>query len=365
MLHRNRKVIRPFPIYYLQFTIYFLFNRRRPILRLIFLILFIQHSAFSILHSAEGCRDTFFDQGPGVKATAMAEAFTASGDDASVAYYNPALLSTLNHAQLALSYWLMYDGAHYDYVGFATKFGDHSAFALSGTQFTRDNLEARRTIADTPIGFANNQMALYASYSTRVLGCNIGVSAKYVRHALYTYQSASWGCDVGVQKYLLYHDDNEQTSYISVGACAQNVVQPSLKLDTTYETFPTTYRAGLAWHTTFAHHYNFVEGRARFHTLTLEADAVRDEFSTRGIAGLELGIANLVALRVGYNDHLTAGCGLTLVQWMQLDYAYSVNDLDVYHRVGLVVRFGSEKSYERNVGRSTEVSSEENNFSMR
>lgn len=296
----------------------------------------------------------------------MAEAFTASGDDASVAYYNPALLATLEHTELALSYWLMYDSAHYDYAGFAKKLGEHSAIALSGTQFTRDNLEARKTLTDTPVAFANNQMALYASYSTRMLGCNSGVSAKYVKHALYSYESTSWGCDIGLQKYLLYREHNEKKSYISLGACAQNIVQPTLKLDTTEETFPTTYRAGLAWYTRFAHHYNFVEGYARYHTITLEADAVRDEFSTRGIAGMEIGIANLFALRVGYDNHLTAGCGLTLVPWMQLDYAYSINDLSVYHRVGILIRFGNEKNSGRNEeGISRSSSSEKNNFMMR
>lgn len=299
-----------------------------------------------IVFAKDGKREHFFSYGPGVVAGAMGEAFVAGGDDNTVIYYNPALLATLKSSELMISYWFMYNNAHYDYVAYAQKIGK-AVLCAGGTQFTRDGIEARLTRTDDPKLFNNNQTAIYLGYAFPISIFNFGVSGKYYQHKIYKYDANSMGLDAGMQVYLLnakrsYFDSayqiNEPDTRISLGFAVKNIVQPDITLNQDREVFPHIYTAGCSFYQTFSIEYDYIENITKYNFFKLEVDAVQDENVVIPCAGFELGFSNVFFVRGGYKKNITAGLGLALSDNLRFDYSYIITDLDMFHKFGLGCR---------------------------
>ena len=151
-------------------------------------------STFSF--AADGYRTHFLSYGPGVAASGQGETFTAAGDDMSVIYYNPALLTKINGSEISASHWFLYDTARYDFVGFADA-DTESGFALAGTQFYRGNIEARENIDDIAETISNSQMAVYGAYAGVInnwgLKLRYGASVKWLSYEMAKESSNRYG----------------------------------------------------------------------------------------------------------------------------------------------------------------------------
>lgn len=299
-------------------------------------------------------RSHFLTLGPGISAQARGDVFTSNGDDMSVFYYNPSLLAGLPCPEITGGYWFLFDNARYNFVGFSTRLKQH-AFALAGTQVFRGNIEVRQNIDDEPELTQNNQMAVYGSYALgfRKLKASIGCNIKYVYHKLHTQENSCVNFDAGLAKQLLTVGNPKGVNFrIDTGFVIQNFIQ-SLTLtgtDTGNE-LPQIMKLGAGISFTIFPRYNKNTNILTYDELTVACDIIRRENQNMFAVGAQYRLMNLIILRAGYNNGITAGFGVNYQNY-QLDYAFVPKDLAWFHKIGFTYRL---KGIVRTDGEITET----------
>lgn len=282
----------------------------------------------TVIASAGKSSFAFLRIGSGSRPTALAEAVTASGDDITSTFYNPALLQSFSgKRQAVFMYNSYFNDVSQNYLGLASK-GDN--FAIGGYLALGKvaNFERRDYVpTTTPLGnFDENNFigALILSY--RFSRVDAGIAFKYAYEKI-DYSSASAVMfDAGVRTPL-----NDE---VTIGGAIKNIgTRP--KFENISYSLPQEYRLGLSYRPTLF--YNSVE---------LMADMVfYSDIDSKYNFGAEYKHKQYFALRAGYgagydSRGLSIGGGL-FYRTFRFDYAFVSykNDLGNAHRFTVIAVF--------------------------
>jgi len=269
----------------------------------------------------------FLRTGVGSRPTSLAEAVTASGDDITSAFYNPALLWAISSKrQVAFMYNAYFSDVTQNYLSAAMK---GTNYAIGGYLILGGvpDFERRTEPSPDPSGtFDENCFVGSLIYARHFKLFDLGLNLKYAYEKI-DYESASpIMFDAGVYKAI--------TSELSVGASTKNIgTEPKF----VNESYPLSqeYRIGAAYKP------------MKFNrSLELMADAVfYSDIDPRYNFGLEYSYKNYFTLRTGYgagyeSRGLSFGGGVMYRQF-QFDYAFVnySNDVGNAHRFTMLASF--------------------------
>lgn len=267
----------------------------------------------------------FLKMGIGVRATAMGKAFCAVADDSSAMYWNPAGLCQIKSEQMNLEYTKWFEDVAYTSISGVyplekTVIGGFANMLLTDdTQITTETQPR-----GTGKTFHEMNGIFGISGGRNLTNCSyFGATGKVILQKIGDEDAMGFAGDMG----FLY-----KMKYAGLGLSLQNIGTRIKFIDKGFA-LPATIRAGLAWTTPYL-------------TLSGEVANIIPEKKTNIYAGLECRIADVIALRGGYdseNGHgLTAGFGARLKN-MQLDYSFvPYEKFDAIHRLSISVRFGDK-----------------------
>lgn len=295
--------------------------------------------------NATGRRTNFFTNGPGVAAGALAETFTAGGDDVSVIHYNSSLLMTLDRSQVSAIHWFLFDGARYNYVAWAQLL-DESVFSMSAAQLYRGGIELRKAIDDTPTTSADSEVAINMAYARQYepWKLNYGLAVRYLNFSLADYNDTNYGADISLSK-KIYEVDKlpRRKMSASAGIQVQNLYSNQLKLKDDAERFPMKTVIGFAGTTSLFSKYNKKADVLSYDTLSLMADFTYFDGSAGVSLGAQYFLMKTVFFRAGWsgaNKNMTSGLGFVWHDF-QIDYAYLPKEFTTFHKFGFIYKYGN------------------------
>ncbi|MBD3403612.1 PorV/PorQ family protein [candidate division GN15 bacterium] len=271
-------------------------------------------------------RESLFSLGTGGRALGMGAAFTATADDASTVFYNPAGLSRLDFHEVSLLHTTLFEGTLYNSGTWAYPISRNDGIGFSFMRIGTDEIIRRVDGATTGEFDYSTSQAIF-SYGRRLSGTfSVGASFKAVNQSLDTFSDWAVGADVGVLVDL--HD------HVSLGVTARDLVQPNLKLEASTEEVPRAIVGGMA-----------LRDIRLVAPLKVSAGVDVEHFADRDLkvhAGGELKFYDRYALRMGYDrDNLAFGAGLRAGP-IQIDYAYKLMDyIEDSHRFSLSFLLGA------------------------
>ena len=301
--------------------------------------IFIFLMSFWVSGFASGTRTTFLTHGPSAAAYGRGETATASVDDATDVFYNPASLAYLPSAGVSVSHFPLMDGTRYNYLGVAIPL-KRWAFGFSGVNLCSGDIEVRRTLTDIPSVIQVNEWAYAGTVAYRFkkpFDCAIGVSAKCVSLDLYGYRGSGWGLDTGVSRQWQGPRLWGNKTVIRSGFSVINIVPPSITLISDKETYPVSYHAGVAFDMPVV--YRLVSSDI----VSLYLDSRAEEQQALYAVGVEYAFMNKYILRAGsFDDHVTAGFGYKHPLF-RIDYAIDYSRFAMVSKVGMSFYFSRSK----------------------
>ncbi len=286
----------------------------------------------------------FLKIGVGSRAIGMGGAFTATANDISAMYWNPAGLAGINGNEATFNHVSWLADVRYDFAAAAISLADFGTLGVFVDILTMDEMDVRTIEMPEGTGerFTAGGMAIGLSYARSLTDqFSIGFNTKYIRENLWHMSSTSFGIDVGVlykiailnefrlganianfgPKMKLEGRDNLYV--IQVGSAEGNQVNSDIQLESF--DLPLLFRVGVAADVV-------KEETAR---LTLALDAVHPNDNTGYLnTGLEFAWNEILFVRGGWKSlferdteqrwTLGAGINYTMLQGVSLkiDYAY-------------------------------------------
>lgn len=277
----------------------------------------------------------FLDAGVGARIMALGGAGTATADDATALYWNPAGLASLedgagsasfSHAELAV-------GQRHDYLGAARAVEGLGAAGLALTYQSYGDLEGRDSTGRRTADFGASDAVLALGFARKEDEGQAGMTVKLIRSHIAEAEATTTAVDLGVMK------SAEAGGGKTRAGLALRNLGPGLKYENKREPLPFSTNLGLAWSrgpVTLAVDYRYFARRGGH-----EAGGGVEFQPVRGFSG-----------RVGYMTQapgggegvnavkgLTMGAGFDMGR-ARVDYAaVPGGELGLTHRVDLGVRF--------------------------
>jgi hypothetical protein len=304
----------------------------------------------------------FLKIGVGSRAIGMGGAFTATANDISAMYWNPAGLALINGSEASFNHVTWFADVQYDFAGVALPLADVGTLGTFVELLSMDEMDVRTIEVPEGTGekFGAGAMAIGLSYARSLTDqFSIGFNAKYLREYLWHMSATSFALDVGVlykipvlnelrlgadianfgPKMKLEGRDNLHV--IQVGGAEGNLVNSDVQLESF--DLPLLFRVGLA--------ADVVQNDVA--RLTLALDAVHPNDNTEYLnTGMEFGWNEIVFVRGGWKSLLerdteqrwTVGLGLNyrVIESLQIKVDYAYQDwgrLNSVHYLSVGVKF--------------------------
>ena len=279
--------------------------------------------------------ESVFMTGAGSRSDSMGGAFTALADDLSASFYNPAGLSMLQSQAVLLLHYPLYEDALYDAVIYAYPVLDFGAFCAALYRFSAGNMAGYDINDKATEDFGADEYKASVSYG-RKLADNIsaGASVNIYSSSISDFNAVGFGADAGI----LY----EPFSFLRAGLTIHNLIKPTFVMDSITEGLPQRYTLGLLG-----------KYSAAGFDFKLTSDGIFGESEFFKVkAGVEIGWAQMLAVRAGYYDGRYSFGGGISVAGVLLDYAYlSNNFIAALHKFTLSCNFGQTLDEQRTENR--------------
>lgn len=283
----------------------------------------------------------------GGRATAMGDAFVASGEDVTSIYWNPGAFAQAGKSEFAFANteWLV--GTKYRWFGLMLNLDGTNAFGLSMTNldYGEDDVTTVQSPEGTGARWSAQDIAIAISYSRRLTDrFSMGGSVKYVNQSIWNESASTVAFDLGLLFVTGLNDMRLGMSFSNFGGdltldgrdlFERIDIDPSNsgsnktlvgKLKTDPWPLPLLFRVGAAM--------DVIKNNSI--KVTLAADAVRPNDNVEYInIGGEVGWNNMAFLRGGYRSllkkdseqGLSLGAGLRYqmegIATLEVNYAYS------------------------------------------
>jgi opacity protein-like surface antigen len=331
-----------------------------------FIIIFIFLTAASAFGQSKigSTAAPFLNIGVGPRAISMGGAFTATANDISALYWNPAgaSRSSTNEAIFAHSTW--FADINYEWAAAMVKLGDAGTVGLNLTYLNYGEMEITTLAEQDGTGqmFSANDLSLGLTYAYNLTDrFSLGGTVKYVQQKIWNSSASAFAVDLGVLFLSDIYGLRIAATITNFGTgmrmdgqdlLVQHDIDPNnygnndqilASLRTDEFPLPLTFRIGLAM--------DVVD--IEQHRLTLAVDALHPNDNDESInIGGEYMFNNLIAFRLGYKslflsnseEGFTAGVGLNYDFasdfGVRVDYAYQdFGVLDYTQHFSLGVKF--------------------------
>ncbi len=268
--------------------------------------------------------------GISARASGMGEAFTATADDASGLFWNPAGTAWVTKRQASFTYnqWLQDISHNSAGIVFPSSKG---VIGLGIMLNSVDDFERRIIASEEPLGTFSIQDVSFSLSYAKMMGSklSLGVRTAFLYEKIYTESSSGFAFDLGARYSLISDKLFAAAALQNLGSMSEMVIE-SVEL-------PKVLRAGLAYHFPMfpgsqaliaaLDYVQYLEGDSHIH------------------AGLEYNPVSVITLRTGFQTgyeekSISAGFGLDF-GFIVIDYAYVPyeNDLGNAQRFSLAARF--------------------------
>ena len=274
-----------------------------------------------------------FVLGTGARSHAMGTAGVSHIYDASVQSYNPAGLGYLQLKQFLFYRTTLFDSESvYHAVSYAHPLLNYGTLGVSVMRLDIGGIEERNNTNELLSSDLHNaQTRILLGYAKNITSSlTAGVNLKLDNQSFGEHNGSGFGLDVG----LMANQALSGNSFIKgfrEGFAIQNLIEPSLKLDSDKVSDPFNVAFGVS----------AISGAGDF-LLVTSLDLVNPRYSPFNVRiGQEVMYDRFFALRAGLDDAtVTFGFG-ALFRQFAIDYAYRDEDLGNNHRFSLTIKFGA------------------------
>ncbi|MBI4722860.1 MAG: PorV/PorQ family protein [Candidatus Stahlbacteria bacterium] len=248
--------------------------------------------------------------GIGSRALSLGSAYTSIADDGFAGCWNPAGVIKNKNAWVAAMSAYLPELNKYNFIGIGYPV-KRMGFSLGIASLAIDSIpEFPDTLVPMPIGFFEDMelvgfLSCAYKYNKNI---EVGATIKHINCNLYNTQAIGWGMDIGI----CYHKEN-----ILLGLVIKDIGGTRIK----WETRNSDFRQ-----------MNFLLGTAiDYKDFILSCD-MGYEYKLLYRLGIEYSIMDLLFLRAGLNENVTAGVGIR-VGSINIDYSYYTHNLGNAHQI--------------------------------
>ncbi|MBN1559769.1 PorV/PorQ family protein [candidate division KSB1 bacterium] len=268
--------------------------------------------------------------GVGARATAMGEAFTATANDATGLYWNPASSAWIHRRQVHFSHNSWIQGINHN-VAALTLPSKIGSFGIGLLLNNIDGFERRMIASEEPTGtFSAHDFSFSLNYARQLRpSLSVGLNLKFINEKIYIEDASGYMIDLGA-RYLT------PVNGLFIAGALQNLGFTTKMLHEKIR-LPQTLRLGAAYEVPFS----WLKDRV---LLAADYVGIFNESSHVNV-GIEVTPVDALALRTGYqtgfeDQGISSGFGLH-VNWLDIDYAYLPfgRDLGDSHRFSLTTTF--------------------------
>jgi hypothetical protein len=298
----------------------------------------------------------------GPRAIGMGGAFTATSDDITAMYWNPAGLASITSSEAIFNHNELYLDIGYDFAAFATNISDLGTLGAFVSVLSMEEMMVRTIERPEGTGelFDAGTLVVGLSYGKNLTSnFSIGFNVKYISESIYNMKANGFAIDIGTLYRIPVLNELRIASSISnfgtkmklegrdalvitqSGAGGGNLINSNLELEA-FE-LPLLFRFGLA--------ADLVKGENS--RLTAAVDAIHPNDHSESVnSGLEYGWNETFFVRAGYNalfendseKGLTLGAGINYriaeVLRVKFDYAYQdFGRLNEVHYFAVGIKF--------------------------
>ncbi|MFA5858196.1 MAG: hypothetical protein WC955_03940 [Elusimicrobiota bacterium] len=260
---------------------------------------------------------------------------------------NPAGISSLLRPEVIGSYYLLFDNARFNYLGYANSLGNIK-YSISACQLYRDNIEERSALTSMPTSAYFSQAGCLFTLAGIIHGFGIGTSIKTSYYDYNGIQSnLCYGMDIGIYKPLFFTGNALRNMLaVNTGISALNILPPSslgISGDTGFDV--CTYRLSANASLSLFPRYNLKKELLSYDELKLFVDCLT---GTQYSCGLEYRKDMLFA-RIGYNAQYSGKYSLGLgfmFSDITLNYSFIPVEDTYLHALDMSYRWGTPEKLE-------------------
>ncbi len=180
----------------------------------------------------------FLRMGAGARGAAMGEAFSATVDDATSLYWNPAALTRISSRSAAFMHATHLESSFFDYLAYGAKLGRSSAWGVSAQYFSAGSIP-ETDISGSSLGqFSPHDLAVSAGYAREAAGFSLGASGKFLRSTVLG-SAQAFAVDFGILSPAMAGER------LRMAFTASNI-GGRMKFDADSESLPLVYKLGAA-----------------------------------------------------------------------------------------------------------------------